>query len=664
MNKKNNSHIFSQRPILFWQWVSYISFALVLAASVGAFFSARSWVTEGKYLQSIDGEQIEVLRLIPFLKELQQQTNGPIALDPAFFANFKKAEIFLKSATADLKNQSELSPNSAATVSTKGISEPTALKSLSGGAAAPAMKNSSTTKEAESSTTLLPLSDNPVIALFQRLDSKVMSVVFGKPEKYAVKSDKKNDDEKSELTEPAEKLKKNPKPSTPLEVLVSAKNTEQAIGVILAQEKGLNDLAVLARSGEVLIGPKGPLELDKLPSESAVKKYAESIGNFAKAHNAWQKNATDIATTLDLQKALGAVLEQKVLLEIDIGKKTAGKSNLKLTDVPPKVPQSPWYSKLPQESAAVLNTYLLNMRAIKEFANDYGSLRLAAQKKSQSIQYFDFKGAGGFLGLILVSVITTFGIILGAYMALGNTRRNAQDLQRASKQTKAAGKLLSSIDLGFASASNVKTTKGNSQTSDSDQSVDQLNVKTVMNVISELSDDLKNKINKIDTHFKVLAQLNTKLRHSIDTLHEKSGQIRTNASDKSSNSPYSQEMGINRGGPLDQLQDAFSALKQQGVRLYLAILDNHSSKQLAVETEQLNLLVERVEATVSKMRSTLATALEQATPVEEQAPKISLEAIELLSMDAKQVMRDLQLWQGEFDGLNKSFAELKREARI
>jgi hypothetical protein len=185
-----------------------------------------------------------------------------------------------------------------------------------------------------------------------------------------------------------------------------------------------------------------------------------------------------------------------------------------------------------------------------------------------------------------------------------------------------------------------------------------------MNVISELSDDLKNKINKIDTHFKVLAQLNSKLRHSIDTLNEKSGQIRTNASDKSSNSPYSQEMSISRGGPLDQLQDAFSALKQQGVRLYLAILDNHSSKQLAVETEQLNLLVERVEATVSKMRSMLATALDQATPVEVQAPQISLEAIELLSMDAKQVMRDLQLWQVEFDGLNKAFTELKREARI
>ena len=664
MNKKNNSHIFSQRPILLWQWVAYISFALVLTASIGAFLSARSWVTEGKFLQSIDSEQIEVLRLIPFLKELQQQTNGPITLEPAFFANLKKAEIFLKSATSDLKNQPELNPNPESAVSTKGISEPTALKSLSSGVAAPVIKNSSATKDVESFTPLLPLSDNTIIAFFQRVDSKLMQVVFGKPEKYAIKSDKKNDDEKPEQIEPAEKNKKNPKPSTPLEVLISAKNTERAIGVVLAQEKNLNDLMVLARSGEVLIGPKGPLDLDKLPLESAVKKYAECINEYVKAYNAWQKNVTDIATSVDLQKALAAVIEQKVLLEIDIGKKTAGKSNLKLTDVAPKTPQTPWYSKLPQESASVLNAYVLNMRVIKEFANDYGSLRLAAQKKSQSIEYFDFKSAGGFLGLTLVSIIAAFGIILGTYMALVNTRRNAQDLQRASKQTRAAGQLLKTIDLGFASAPNNKTSKTNSQSGDPDQSTDQLNVKTVMNVISELSDDLKNKINKIDTHFKVLAQLNTKLRHSIDTLHEKSGQIRTNVTDKSSNSPYSQEMGISRGGPLDQLQDAFSALKQQGVRLYLAILDNHSSKQLAVETEQLNLLVERVEATVSKMRSTLATALEQAPPVDEQAPLISLEAIELLSMDAKQVMRDLQLWQGEFDGLNKAFTELKREARV
>ncbi|MEY4524134.1 MAG: hypothetical protein RIR27_1210, partial [Pseudomonadota bacterium] len=118
-----------------------------------------------------------------------------------------------------------------------------------------------------------------------------------------------------------------------------------------------------------------------------------------------------------------------------------------------------------------------------------------------------------------------------------------------------------------------------------------------------------------------------------------------------------------RVGPLDQLQDAFLALKQQGVRLYLAILDNHSSKQLAVETEQLNLLVDRVEATVSKMRGSLALALNQAAATEQMAPEISLEAIELMGMDAKQVIRDLDSWEEEFDGLGQEFSDLKRQAK-
>jgi hypothetical protein len=33
-------------------------------------------------------------------------------------------------------------------------------------------------------------------------------------------------------------------------------------------------------------------------------------------------------------------------------------------------------------------------------------------------------------------------------------------------------------------------------------------------------------------------------------------------------------------------------------------------------------------------------------------------------MDAKQVMRDLDLWQEEFDGLGRAFGELKREIKV
>jgi SMC interacting uncharacterized protein involved in chromosome segregation len=177
-----------------------------------------------------------------------------------------------------------------------------------------------------------------------------------------------------------------------------------------------------------------------------------------------------------------------------------------------------------------------------------------------------------------------------------------------------------------------------------------------------LSQDLRQKVVVIDSRIKTLSQLGNKLRHSVNTLKEKSAQMRAGSSDQSEGS-YGASSSANRNGPLEQLQDAFFALKQQGVRLYLAILDNHSGKQLAAETEQLNLLVERVETTVSKMRTSLAQALEQVADAQAAAPQVSPEVIELLNMDAKQVMRDLDLWQEEFDELGRAFGDLKREIK-
>jgi hypothetical protein len=64
------------------------------------------------------------------------------------------------------------------------------------------------------------------------------------------------------------------------------------------------------------------------------------------------------------------------------------------------------------------------------------------------------------------------------------------------------------------------------------------------------------------------------------------------------------------------------------------------------------------------MRTTLAQALDQVADAQAAAPQISPEVIELLNMDAKQVVRDLDLWQEEFDGLSRAFSELKREIKV
>jgi len=637
-----------------WRWLAIVAFLIALLTSISAFISARNWVSDGKYLQSIDIEQIEVLRLIPALKVLQSQTTGAFVLEPSFFSNLKKSDGLFKSITDDVKAPVDSGASTEVAGKSVASSPKTQLQSVNNSAGAGA-------------TPLATLSDNAALAFFQKLDAKIMKVVFGKPDKYAHLSEEKLE----EVDAPTVDVKPS-KVGTVQDVLFGAKKTEQAISVVLAQEKSLAGLGILAKSAEALLAPKGVLELDKIAIDAPVKKYAESLDAFVKANNNWQKSITDSTNSSELQKALGTVIDQKVLLEIEMGKKAAGKPPAKLGEVMAKIHQTPWHTKLPQESAVALKLYASSMSTIRDFASSHEALKVVAQGNSNDIGFFDFNTAGGFLGLTILSIISLIGVALGGFLFFRNTNLNAIDLQRTSKVSSAADQLLSSIDLGFANAPSIKAMEdekpeakstGAQAAQSKAQETDSPELKTVVNVISELSGDLKQKISEIERRFKLLSQLSKKLRHSVNTLQDKAAQIRPADSGGDEQAYSGSAERTSRIGPLDQLQDAFLALKQQGVRLYLAILDNHSSKQLAVETEQLNLLVDRVESTVSKMRGSLAAALNQAAATEQLAPEISLEAVELMGMDAKQVIRDLDAWEEEFDGLGQDFSDLKRQAK-
>jgi len=652
MSKKYKNHIF-QRATMPWRWLAIVAFLIALLTSVSAFISARNWVSDGKYLQSIDIEQIEVLRLIPALKVLQSQTTGAFVLEPSFFSNLKKSDGLFKSITDDVK----VPVDSAGSVDVASKSTANTPKT---------QLQSGNNQSGAGTAPLATLSDNAALAFFQKLDAKIMKVVFGKPDKYAHLSEEKIE----EADAPSIDVKPS-KVGSVQDVLFGAKKTEQAISVVLAQEKSLAGLGILAKSAEALLAPKGVLELDKIAIDAPFKKYAESLDAFIKANNNWQKSITDSASSSELQKALGTVIDQKVLLEIEMGKKAAGKPPAKLGEVMAKIHQTPWHTKLPQESAVALKLYANSMSTIRDFASSHEALKVVAQGNSNDIGFFDFNTAGGFLGLTILSIIGLIGVALGGFLFLRNTNLNAIDLQRTSKVSSAADQLLSSIDLGFANAPSMKAmdekleakSTGAQAPQSKAQEANSPELKTVVNVISELSGDLKQKISEIERRFKLLSQLSKKLRHSVNTLQDKAAQIRPADSGGDGQAYSGSAERTSRVGPLDQLQDAFLALKQQGVRLYLAILDNHSSKQLAVETEQLNLLVDRVEATVSKMRGSLAAALNQAAATEQLAPEISLEAVELLGMDAKQVIRDLDTWEEEFDGLGQEFSDLKRQAK-
>ena len=655
MSKIYKNHVF-RRTTLPWQWLAAISFAIAMLASIGAYVSARSWVAEGRYLQSLDIAQIEVLRLVPALKDLQKQTTGTSALDSEFFANLKKTDRLLKSMTDDIKKPADAAASTANTgvTGTTGISKPPPVKSLSAsGSKLQAARGSNN----EPAPELAVLSENSLVAFFQKLDSKIMKIVFGKPDKYA---DSNKDDE---AVAPEQKPARA---ADVQEVLLGAKNVELAISLVLTQEKPLGGLMILAKSAQSLLDSKGALELDKLSMDSPARKYAESLTEFVKANSTWQKNITSPEASAELQKALGAVIDQKVLLEIEAGKKTAGKSTLSLTQAMPKVHQSPWHTQLPQESALALKIYSANMQSVRDFVTDPEALQVITQKNSPSLDLLDFKTAGGFLGLTLLSMIGMIGAGIGGLMSVYNATQNVADAQRSSKVASAADQLLGSIDLGLAKAPGkqppkfVEELKPSVEKPAPEAKASPAPESKTTAVMAELSQALKDKVSDIDVRLKTLGQIASKLRHSVKTLQDKSAQMRSDSTEQSDET-YHASSSAGRSSPLDQLQDAFFALKQQGVRLYLAILDNHSSKQLAIETEQLNLLVERVETTVSKMRSTLASTFDQVSEAQSTTPQVSPEIVELINMDANQVMRDLELWQDEFEGLGKAVVGLKQE---
>ena len=84
MTTPYKNHVF-QRSTFPWMVLTNLGLALAIVAGIASFWIAKNWVDQGRYLQSIETEQIEALRLAPLLKDLKTQVGGPFALDPSFF---------------------------------------------------------------------------------------------------------------------------------------------------------------------------------------------------------------------------------------------------------------------------------------------------------------------------------------------------------------------------------------------------------------------------------------------------------------------------------------------------------------------------------------------------------------------------------------------------
>ena len=699
MTTPYKNHVF-QRSTFPWMVLTNLGLALAIVAGIASFWIAKNWVDQGRYLQSIETEQIEALRLAPLLKDLKTQVGGPFALDPSFFAALKKADKALKLTADDLPSPSAVNNVAgiaiSATALSKGdkVAEKTAkadkpvkvdadkeavasLKPVLGSKLkGPNGLNKEGVKVSESSA---DKSSNPIVKFFKKVDNKVSQIFFGKKEELVGEDGVETSDKKEAGSGVPEVA---PVQVSAQDFLANAKLVDKAVGNVLFQERSLAGLAILAKSADTLLAPKAAFELDKLAEDAPGRKFAESLVQFNKANSAWQKNITDNAASEELLKVMGELIDQKVLLEIAAGKKSANKPEAKFTEAMTKLHQSAWHTKLPQETVIALKQFSSGIQTIRELASAPESYADLLQKNGSLLKVSDPSIKSGFLFYMLLSIGGSVLALLSSMMLIRAYRLNAADLILAQRRKPdATDKLLSSIDLGFAAPEMAKPTRlepapmaQNIPTPAAPIAPAEQFKANAAHLSGEDSEQLQaeflKKIATIEANFRVLGQMGLKLRQSIIGVHSKASELHhdrleSNSARAKASASAAAASGKDNAGPVDQLLEAFFAVKQQGVRLYLSILDNHSSRQLAMETEQLNSLVERVETTVLQIRGTLTTMLDGAQKVSnaQEANQITnsqFAAIEMMELDANQALRDLEQWQSEFDKLGNSLTAAQR----
>jgi len=168
-------------------------------------------------------------------------------------------------------------------------------------------------------------------------------------------------------------------------------------------------------------------------------------------------------------------------------------------------------------------------------------------------------------------------------------------------------------------------------------------------------EELHKELDGLSERFHMVNELGIKLRQSIAMLSRQ-------ASEVGHPPELETDLGIEAIEVPEQIQEAFAALKQQGIRLYLAILDNHSGKQLAAETEKLNGLIEEVESTVTQTEGLVKELHDQ---LDQRMRKThsaisSSGSLQIFEQDANRVMQSADEWKKELEHLGESVSELKK----
>ena len=611
----------SPKPAHAWPILSFVFLIISILTGMAAFLAERHWINEDRYANEISVEQAIAIKLPFVLKDLADQINRPHPFDTAWFASLKKSDKDLKQFLDQVQviNKTREAPKPAPKDAAKEVAKE-ATKDASKDASKDLAKEApkETPKETVKEVDVTPLQRSD--SFFGALDGLAHSL-FSSLEEVLNPSPK-------EAITVVPDPKSIPVLQNASDVIALAAKVDSSITSLTNQEIELNNIKLLAQILVPFVAPAGLLDPAKTPEDSPLYKMAMSADAFIKASKAWHINLTDAAIIAELNKTLAETIDQRNLLDAAVLKPAPGaKPNPKAIELTTKLRASIWQTRA-QPSLRALQDFNKQVITVRTVTADPKNIRLAAQKSG--LQPSALNDAYGNLPsiLLLISVLSSLLALLSAFL-----------VSRFKKML---------VYTDSAPKSSIAQRWTNNQV---DRKAERLTSKRHQ----AFKDELHKELDGLSERFHMVNELGIKLRQSISMLSRQASEVGHPPELETDSSIEAIEVP-------EQIQEAFAALKQQGIRLYLAILDNHSGKQLAAETEKLNGLIEEVESTVTQTEGLVKELHDQ---LDQRMRKThsaisSSGSLQIFEQDANRVMQSADEWKKELEQLGESVSELKK----
>ena len=594
----------SPKPAHAWPILSFVFLIISILTGMAAFLAERHWINEDRYTNEISVEQAIAIKLPFVLKDLADQINRPHPFDTAWFASLKKSDKDLKQFLDQVQVINETREAPKLVTPPKEAPKDALVNETSKEAV----------KETDVTSTLRPDS------FFGALDGLAHSLFSSLEEAL-------NPSPKEAITAVPDP-KSIPVLQNASDVIALAAKVDGSITSLTNQEIELNNIKLLAQILVPFVAPAGLLDPAKTPEDSPLYKMAMSADAFIKASKAWHINLTDAAIIAELNKTLAETIDQRNLLDAAVLKPAPGaKPNPKAIELTTKLRASIWQTRA-QPSLRALQDFNKQVITVRTVTADPKNIRLAAQKSG--LQPPALNDAYGNLPsiLLLISVLSSLLALLSAFL-----------VSRFKKML---------VYTDSASKSSIAQRWTNNQV---DRKAERLTSKRHQ----AFKEELHKELDGLSERFHMVNELGIKLRQSISMLSRQASEVGHPPELETDSSIEAIEVP-------EQIQEAFAALKQQGIRLYLAILDNHSGKQLAAETEKLNGLIEEVESTVTQTEGLVKELHDQ---LDQRMRKThsaisSSGSLQIFEQDANRVMQSADEWKKELEQLGEAVSELKK----